>query len=64
MKPDGRLHIRFAESDRALLEGLTTALGFDDISTTIRFLVREKSRALGITDPSAPAKKKRRPANG
>lgn len=62
MKPDGRLHIRFSESDRTLLEHLTTALGLDDISSTIRFLVREKSRALGITETPAPAKKKRRPA--
>lgn len=60
MKSDGHLHIRFSASDRALLEALTAELGLDDISSTVRFLIREKSRALGITDPSAPAKKKRR----
>lgn len=60
MKPDGRLHIRFSASDRTLLEALTDALGLDDISTTVRFLIREKSRALGITETPAPGKKKRR----
>lgn len=61
---DGRLHIRFSEADRILLEELTRELGLDDISSTVRFLVREKSRALGITDPTTPGKKKRRPAAG
>lgn len=47
-----------------MLDRLTTELGLDDISSAIRFLVREKCRALGITDPTAPPKggpkKKRR----
>jgi hypothetical protein len=60
MPTEGRLHIRFSEADRALLEALTKELGLDDASTTVRFLVRDKSRALGITGQPPPGKKKRR----
>jgi hypothetical protein len=59
MTPEARLNIRYRESDRALLEALADSLGLD-VSSTIRFLIREKCRERGIVPAPRVPKKKRR----
>lgn len=54
-----RLQVRLDEAEQEMLAALAEDLGLD-VSSTVRFLIREKSRALGIA-PSRAAKKKRRP---
>jgi hypothetical protein len=58
-----RMNLKLSEADRALLLALAETLHLD-ASATIRFLVAEKCRALGITETPAPAKKKRRAPGG
>jgi len=59
MKTEGRLHIRFADADRELLEALSKSLGLD-LSSTVRLMLHEKCLERGIIDPPKPGKKKRR----
>lgn len=55
-----RFLVKMTEDDRARLAAVAAALSIDQ-SATIRFLIAEKYRALGIgATPPAPAKKKRR----
>lgn len=71
MPTDGRLHIRFSDEYRDLLDAisdtLTKQIGVEfDASATVRLLVVEKARKLGIPVPealggSAPKKKRRAP---
>lgn len=58
-----RMNLKLSEVDRASLTALAEFLRLD-ASATIRFLVGEKCRELGITAQTAPAKKKRRAASG
>lgn len=53
-----RLNIRFSDSEMSELEVVSEALGLGT-SATLRFLIREKFRAIGGA-PAKPAKKKRR----
>jgi len=54
-----RLQVRLTEAEVRMLSALAEDLGLDR-SATVRFLIREKSRVLGITETPAPGKKKRR----
>jgi len=59
-----RLQLKLSDADRAQLEALAATLRLD-MGSTVRFLVAEKCRELGITAtaaPAKPAKKKRRAA--
>lgn len=58
-----RMNLKLSEADRASLLALAETLRLD-ASATIRFLVAEKCRELGIAATPVPAKKKRRPAGG
>jgi predicted secreted protein len=53
-----RLQVRLTEEEYEILSRLAADLGID-MSATVRFLIREKSRDRGIIQPP-PAKKKRR----
>jgi hypothetical protein len=53
-----RLQVRLTESELELLSVLAEDLGLD-LSSTVRFLIREKSQDRGIV-PAKPAKRKRR----
>jgi hypothetical protein len=57
-----RFQIKLSVADRASLEALAATLSLD-MGSTIRFLIAEKCRVLGITAPTpakAAPKKKRR----
>jgi hypothetical protein len=65
-----RLQLKLSNIDRWLLEQISTTLGVD-MASTIRLVLREKARSLGIELPSVPvvkipnepiAKKRRRAA--
>lgn len=53
-----RLNLRMTEEDRAYTEALVEALGMSDMSTLMRWLVRQQCRHLGV-EPKATARKRR-----
>lgn len=59
-----RLYIRVSDEDRAAIEAAQEALGLADLSSTIRFLVRQlcHERHLPIAARPKPRKKRRRVA--
>lgn len=58
MKADS-IHIRTTEQDRAVFCAVAEALGLGDMSSAVRFVMREKHRKLGLALPAAGSKKER-----
>lgn len=60
MKADS-IHVRMTEQDRAVFCAVAEALGLGDMSSAVRFVMREKYRKLGLATPAPSAKAKRTP---
>jgi hypothetical protein len=58
MKADS-IHVRMTEQDRAVFFAVAEALGLGDMSSAVRFVMREKHRKLGLAAPANTAKPKR-----
>ncbi|HEX2870838.1 MAG TPA: hypothetical protein VHP33_06265 [Polyangiaceae bacterium] len=58
MKADS-IHIRMTGQDRAVFCAVAEALGLADMSSAVRFVMRDKHRKLGLALPAAGSKKKR-----
>ena len=55
-KPE-HLHVRISQEDRVAFLAVAEALGLADMSNAVRFVMREKHRALGLATPGKPATK-------
>jgi hypothetical protein len=58
MKADS-IHVRMTEQDRAVFCSVAEALGLGDMSSAVRFVMREKHRKLGLALPAAGSMKQR-----
>lgn len=58
MKADS-IHVRMTEQDRTVFLAVAEALGLADMSSAVRFVMREKHRKLGLALAAVSSKKKR-----
>jgi hypothetical protein len=57
---DGRFYLRLTDEDRQLFDDVAQALGLGTTSDAVRFVMREKHRALGIPDRSKTSKPRKK----